>query len=110
MIYKEYLRTDDWKCKRSSKRKNSSGRCAICGERGTLDTHHLVYKNLYNIENSDLRILCRRCHFLSHRLIKEGKIKFRSDNHHSRFIIIKTAVKKELGLAGINLFNIGGDK
>jgi hypothetical protein len=51
-----------------------------------------------------LRVLCRRCHFLAHELLKKGKFAFSSKSHHSRFTLLKSAVKKELGMATKNLF------
>ena len=103
MEYATYLKSEDWKDKRSLKKKTNS-RCAICSSNKKLDTHHLNYKNLVDVQQSDLRVLCHRCHFLAHDLMKNGKIVFRSTNHHSRFTIIKSAVKKSLGLSNINLF------
>jgi hypothetical protein len=52
----------------------------------------------------DLRVLCKRCHFLAHDLHRAGKFKFKNTNHHSRFAILKSAVKKELGLNNNNMF------
>ena len=83
-----------------SKRKT----CSICASTKNIDIHHLNYKNLYDVDGTDLRRLCRRCHLLTHKLFKEGKIVFKSSNHNSRFVIIKTAVKHHLGLTNINLF------
>lgn len=103
MKYKEYLKSEDWVQKRRLKRRKRL-RCAICAATDELDIHHLNYRNLYDVQQSDLRRLCRRCHFLTHKLYKEGKIIFRNDNHHSRFAIIKCAVKKELGITNVNMF------
>ena len=101
MQYKEYLKSDHWKQLRAKKRRY---RCAICASTENLDTHHLIYKNLYDVETSDLRKLCRICHYTAHALMKKGKIRFRSTNHHSRFAITKAAVKKELGYGNRNMF------
>jgi 5-methylcytosine-specific restriction endonuclease McrA len=103
MEYGEYLRSEDWLTKRYLK-KLKAKQCGICGSRKNLDVHHLNYRNLYDVELSDLRVLCRRCHFLAHDLHRAGKIRFTSTNHHSRFALIKTAVKKELGITGQNMF------
>jgi hypothetical protein len=101
--YNKYLKSKDWQDKR--KLKNSKKyRCAICGDKKDIDVHHLNYKKLYDVEQTDLRKLCRRCHFLAHRLHKEGIIVFKSANHHSRFAIIKAKVKKELGISNVNMF------
>lgn len=104
MNYKEYLASEDWKQKKHLKRSKSKNRCAICGDTENLDMHHLNYRNLTDVVPSDLRRLCRRCHFLGHRLYKEGKFKFKNDNHHSRLAIFKSAVKKELGVSTQNAF------
>lgn len=104
MKYKDYLKSDDWKQKRTIKRKRRN-QCAICNSKDNLDIHHLNYRDLFDVEQSDLRVLCRRCHFLAHDLYKTGKFKFKSTNHNSRFVLIKTAVKKELGLSRVNLFS-----
>lgn len=107
--YQEYLRGPDWKDKRTSKRTKKKN-CAICASKENLDVHHLNYKNLVDVEQNDLRVLCRRCHFLTHKLFNEGKIMFRGTNHNSRFAILKHAVKKELGFSMKNLFNIEKNK
>ena len=104
MEYKEYLKTDHWKQLRASKY-TKPRKCGICGGCENLQVHHLNYKDLISVSTSDLRVLCKRCHFLAHDLFNNGKIKFKSDNHHSRFNIIKAAVKKELGISKINMFN-----
>jgi hypothetical protein len=103
MKYTEYLRSDHWKGLRQKKRKNGA-RCGICAATENIDTHHLLYKNLFDVETSDLRLLCRRCHFLTHDLMRAGKIRFPSTSHHSRFVILKAAVKKHLGIQTKNMF------
>ena len=102
--YKKYLKSKDWKDKKKEK-KNRNVRCAFCSSTENIDIHHLNYKNWYDVAQSDLRRLCRRCHFLVHDLEKEGKIVYKSDNHHSKYAIQKVAVKKFLGLTGKNMFN-----
>ena len=104
MDYDQYLKSEDWLRKKYLKRLKRNN-CAICNSKKNLDVHHLNYKNLHNVEQSDLRVLCRRCHFLAHDLQKSGKLTFKSTNHHSRFVLLKMAVKKELKIAARNLFN-----
>ena len=101
--YKKYLQSEDWKEKRRIKN-SKRRRCAICAEENNIDIHHLNYRNLTDVEQSDLRRLCRRCHFLVHKLEREGKIVYRSNNHHSKYTIQKVAVKKELGITNKNMF------
>lgn len=99
--YQEYLKSDHWKELRRKKWKNY---CGICGSTERIETHHLNYKNLYDVETADLRRLCHRCHFLAHDLMKQGKIRFKSTKPHGRFSTIKAAVKKELGITRKNMF------
>lgn len=101
--YQSYLKSSDWKLKRGIKRKKRNN-CAICSSKNNLDVHHLNYKKLKDVEQLDLRVLCRRCHFLAHDLIKQGKIKFKSSSHHSKFATLKNIVKRELNLSNKNLF------
>ena len=104
--YREYLMSEEWRILRAKKlKKNNKYRCAICKSSEDLNIHHLFYRrNLSDTKLTDLRILCRRCHKLIHKLEKNGKIKYKNKNHHSRFGIIKGAVKKELGIPKVNLF------
>jgi len=104
--YRKYLESNEWKILRAKKlKKNNKYRCAICKSNERLNVHHLFYRNnLANTKLTDLRMLCHRCHELIHKLEKEGKIKYKNKNHHSRFGIIKGAVKKELGIPKVNLF------
>jgi len=103
-----YLKSVDWKNKREAKLNRKLGtkkRCAICASGEHLNIHHLSYlPDLTKVEQKDLRVLCRRCHSLTHELFKNGKLKFKSKNHHSRFVLTKTAVKKELGILTENMF------
>lgn len=102
--YAAYLASDDWRTKRN--RKRVGRRCAICGSSSQLDVHHLRYAaDLTTIEQKDLRVLCRRCHEIAHELLLSGALVFHNSNHHSRFALTKTAVKKVLGLTGKNLFS-----
>ena len=101
--YQDYLKSEDWLTKRYLKRLKAK-KCAICAAKQNLDVHHLNYRNLVDNSMADLRVLCRRCHFLAHDLHRAGKIRFTSDTHHSRFTLIKNAVKKELGCSNKNLF------
>jgi hypothetical protein len=93
--YDDYLQSEDWKTKRAIKKARTS-RCGICGATDRVDTHHLNYRNLVDVEMSDLRVMCRRCHFLAHELFREGKIRFTSDDHKSRWQRITNAVKAVL--------------
>ena len=100
--YREYLKSSDWQQKRRQKltrRQGSKRRCAICAATEHLDIHHLSYrKDLTAVRQCELRVLCRTCHDCAHELMKRGTLTFTSRNHHHRFTLTKTAVKKALGL------------
>lgn len=94
MNYQEYLKSEHWKLLRSKKYRSAKPKCAICGTDNTqLDVHHINYKNLLDVDTSDLRILCHGCHFLVHDLMRNGKIRFkRNGGHNYKFAVIKSRV------------------
>ena len=99
--YKLYLKSDHWKNLRAEKHKNPSRRrCGICGSREHIQTHHLRYKNIYDVETSDLRRLCGRCHMAAHELQSTGRLRLTSKSHQGLWCQTKAAVKRELGLEG----------
>lgn len=108
--YKRYLRSDDWLRKKRAKHQRKNGtkkRCSICAAEAPLDVHHLRYvSDLTETNQSDLRLLCRRCHQTAHDLMHSGQLVFRSTSHHHRFALTKAVVKKALGLTGVNCFAI----
>ena len=54
-----YLESDHWKQLRAEKLK-SSPRCETCGSKDRIEPHHLNYKNLFDVQLSDLKTLCRK--------------------------------------------------
>jgi 5-methylcytosine-specific restriction endonuclease McrA len=99
--YREYLKSDDWKKKRAKK---NPQRCGVCASTENLDVHHIHYRNLLDVEMSDLRVLCRTCHSVFHELERSGKIHFKGESHLSRWETLKHAVKKARGLGTKNMF------
>lgn len=109
--YARYLKSEDWQLKRARKLRKKSGerrRCAVCASSEHLQVHHLNYRNWHDVRQSDLRLLCGACHETTHALMKAGTLRFKSDNHHHRFFLLKMAVKKARGLKG-NCFNPEAD-
>lgn len=100
--YKEYLKTDHWNNLKSKKKKRKN-RCGICASVDNIETHHLNYKNIYDVTTQDLRLLCRECHQCAHDLMNNG-LKFKSRNNHSIFAILKVKVKKARGFGNKNMF------
>lgn len=107
--YTEYLQSDHWQKLRARKKRRvrkTAGkvRCAICGTEEQIETHHLQYRNIYDVLTSDLRLLCRRCHQVAHDLMGAGILHNKYSSHHAMFGALKSKVKKQLGLTGKNLF------
>ena len=61
--YKSYLLTGHWNSVRLAKLKAVGYRCENCGRRAKLHVHHLHYKSLGEEKLSDLRALCKSCHY-----------------------------------------------
>lgn len=102
MNYNNYLKSKDWKNKKSEKylklkRKWKKPRCAICWYDDLLEVHHLYYEDDLTKNKSDsLRILCRTCHQTTHDLINEWVLVIDSKSHHSIFTKMKNMVKVRL--------------
>ncbi len=83
--YTKYLQSEDWLKKKTNKKYNSHNRCALCLIASNLHVHHLNYKKLVDVKNSDLRILCEDCHCKVHEMISKKEVVFDSSNHNHRF-------------------------
>lgn len=63
--YKNYLKTSHWKFKRIEIYRKYDRRCTKCGKAIQLrdaNVHHLTYDRVGNEEDSDLTLLCIKCH------------------------------------------------
>lgn len=67
--YKKYLNSESWKNKRKYFLKRQEC-CKLCGFIGSLDVHHLSYKDLGGEKPNQCVCLCRRCHSLVHQFYK----------------------------------------
>lgn len=64
--YREkYLKSTHWYELRN-KKLSMVNACEKCKASTHLDVHHLNYRNLYDVELSDLMVLCRKCHTDEH--------------------------------------------
>ncbi len=61
-----YLNSLHWKKLRNIKLDFISC-CEICGSKQNIEIHHLDYKHLYDVQLSDLKVLCRKCHVMQHK-------------------------------------------
>lgn len=73
MPYKEYLQTDHWKQTRKSAMKRAGYKCQLCNSDLMIQVHHRTYANRGHERNSDLVVLCRRCHANFHRVDAEAE-------------------------------------
>ena len=100
--YNEYLKSADWRAKRLEKLNENNGKskkCSICEVSKYLVVHHLFYRAKWTAtQQADLRVLCSRCHDLTHDLINKGKLKFHNRDHNDIFKATYLAVTDVLGL------------
>ena len=66
MNYQEYLQSPTWQHFKRLALERAKYKCEKCGFKDQLDVHHLTYANLGKEKESDLRVLCRRCHKDAH--------------------------------------------
>ena len=79
-FYQKYLQSEKWKKKRKEIYELRKGKCEICKCKlyRSYHVHHKTYKRLGNEINSDLVLLCEKCHVEIHRQVnikKSSKIK-----------------------------------
>ncbi len=67
--YQQYLRSNHWKETRARYIKTSydgQTKCKMCASYGSIELHHLTYRNLGEERKRDLVGLCPDCHELVH--------------------------------------------
>ena len=66
--YVQYLHSEHWKKTKAKAIKRAGCKCEKCGKQGVvLEVHHLRYDNLHQEKETDLLVLCSRCHGEIHR-------------------------------------------
>lgn len=65
--YDQYLQTDWWKKIRAAAIARARQRCQVCYSPHELNVHHRTYERLGNELDSDLTVLCGKCHNLFHK-------------------------------------------
>ena len=63
--YEEYLKSADWKARRETALAKAKYTCDQCGAKAS-QVHHTSYDNLGNEKDSDLTVLCGKCHMKHH--------------------------------------------
>lgn len=70
--YQRYLKTRYWKKFRKKALKQAGYKCQLCASKKNLHVHHNSYDNLFWEENTDVVVLCNKCHAKFHdKLIQE---------------------------------------
>ena len=67
--YQEYLKSGEWKHKKSQKLKQANFKCDGCNEsKGAMEVHHLTYDRIGMELFTDLAVYCHECHQVAHKL------------------------------------------
>lgn len=65
--YGEYLKSDRWRFTADAAKKRAGYRCQVCNRSDdVLDAHHRTYDRLGDELDTDITVLCRKCHGLFH--------------------------------------------
>ena len=64
--YSDYLETRHWKTVRESALIEAEFMCQKCRSQDGLHVHHLTYERIGEEIDSDLMVLCSRCHIEEH--------------------------------------------
>lgn len=64
--YRRYLKTDHWKITRAEALRLGHYRCKDCGATANLQVHHLTYARRGHERQSDLVVVCDKCHKKRH--------------------------------------------
>ena len=104
----EYLKSAHWRWLRALRLEFAHHRCEQCGwshdadslkaglqrQRGPLDVHHLVYRELYDVTLADLRVLCRRCHDRKHEWLEWRRLFQRQEDRRCARKLARLLEKK----------------
>jgi len=78
MDYAAYISSEKWQIRRKRALVLAANKCQVCASTMQLKVHHNEYDRLGNEADSDLVVLCARCHHLLHKAtsITGGHISF----------------------------------
>lgn len=86
--YSQYLQSQWWASRRRRAVRTVGFRCERCGFRHELEVHHKSYENLGDERDTDLEVLCARCHNDEHIELLKEKIGQPSEREILRSIMI----------------------
>jgi 5-methylcytosine-specific restriction endonuclease McrA len=72
--YQTYIHSEAWKARKAEAIRKAGYKCSVpdCKAYNRLECHHLTYQRLGNELDSDLLVLCEKCHKKIHNL-KRGE-------------------------------------
>jgi hypothetical protein len=70
LMYEDYLRSDQWKQKRTPVLERAKGKCEVCELNDATDIHHNTYDHFGEEPLKDLDAVCDFCHKVLHGRIK----------------------------------------
>lgn len=70
-----YLYSDHWWELRTRKLNEAGRFCVACDGEQNLQVHHKRYRSIFNVELSDLEVMCKKCHKAEHAYLKEERRK-----------------------------------
>lgn len=73
MTYEDYLTSDEWHQRAREAKQRAGWRCAVCNSRKPVEAHHRTYQRLGCERNSDIVVLCSRCHKLFHGVLEDSR-------------------------------------
>jgi len=65
--YHAYLLSKSWALKRKKLKALRKYKCEMCNSIKNLHVHHLHYKNIFHEKMEDLQLLCKACHYKTHK-------------------------------------------
>jgi len=65
LTYLSYIASPAWRERRRRALERADYRCQLCGERRSLQVHHVTYANLGSERDADLTVLCALCHIIA---------------------------------------------
>ena len=86
--YKKYLRSDYWKKIKNQVLERDNNRCRLCNSKEKLHVHHRTYDNLGNEKLEELITLCKKCHYITHKVNPHLSYQVYCDN--KRWEVTKT--------------------
>lgn len=73
MDYKDYLKTEHWINFRNKMYDKFEHKCQLCGRTNELRLHHNTYQNRGCEKETDVTLLCKHCHSMTHDKGRDSK-------------------------------------